>query len=393
MTSIVIIRHAEAEGNYYRRAHGHYDSLLTPNGEAQREALRNRFATQGFNAVYSSDMYRAKLTASILRRIDGDPVRALPVLRELHLGDWEDVPWGELAMCETEALSIFMHHPGRFIGRGASGESTGNMSNRMFDTVRALARVHRGQNIAVVSHGLAIRALMAALKGLPLDRLQEIPHSDNTAVSLVKWDGLGSPSILFHGDNSHLGTLSTLGMQHWWRKNSRMTDTNLWFRPVVSPHDLSLALNYQRDAWLTVYGTLDGFLDDVSRAQSERMLAAHPKAVVFAMREQTPVGLVQLDTEILMPDNTGHISLLYLIPETRGQSLGAQLIGHAVSVYRGIGRVGLHLRVARSNRPARRLYAKAGFHEIGREDGQHGELIVMKMGIALDDERIVNVEC
>lgn len=32
MTTIYLIRHAEAEGNLYRRIHGWYDALVTENG-------------------------------------------------------------------------------------------------------------------------------------------------------------------------------------------------------------------------------------------------------------------------------------------------------------------------------------------------------------------------
>ena len=32
MTTIYLIRHAEAEGNLYRRIHGWYDALITENG-------------------------------------------------------------------------------------------------------------------------------------------------------------------------------------------------------------------------------------------------------------------------------------------------------------------------------------------------------------------------
>ena len=32
MTTLYLIRHAEAEGNLYRRIHGQYDSLITDNG-------------------------------------------------------------------------------------------------------------------------------------------------------------------------------------------------------------------------------------------------------------------------------------------------------------------------------------------------------------------------
>ena len=43
MTRIYIVRHAEAEGNLYRRIHGQYDSLVTPLGYRQIEALSRRF--------------------------------------------------------------------------------------------------------------------------------------------------------------------------------------------------------------------------------------------------------------------------------------------------------------------------------------------------------------
>ena len=55
MTTIYLIRHAEADGNLYRRAHGWYDSVITDRGYRQIAALAKRFASTRFDAVYSSD--------------------------------------------------------------------------------------------------------------------------------------------------------------------------------------------------------------------------------------------------------------------------------------------------------------------------------------------------
>ena len=38
MTTVYLVRHAEAEGNTYRRIHGQYNSLITQNGLRQIEA-------------------------------------------------------------------------------------------------------------------------------------------------------------------------------------------------------------------------------------------------------------------------------------------------------------------------------------------------------------------
>ena len=42
---LYLIRHAEAEGNIFRRVHGWYDSSVTPNGLRQIAALQKRFET------------------------------------------------------------------------------------------------------------------------------------------------------------------------------------------------------------------------------------------------------------------------------------------------------------------------------------------------------------
>ena len=55
MTKIYLIRHAEAEGNLYRRIHGWYDSLITPRGYRQIDALAKRFKDVKIEALYSRD--------------------------------------------------------------------------------------------------------------------------------------------------------------------------------------------------------------------------------------------------------------------------------------------------------------------------------------------------
>ena len=58
MTTLYLIRHAEAEGNAYRRIDGWYNSLITPNGLLQIEALRRRFEPIQIDACYASNLYR-----------------------------------------------------------------------------------------------------------------------------------------------------------------------------------------------------------------------------------------------------------------------------------------------------------------------------------------------
>ena len=64
MTRIYLVRHAEAEGNLYRIAHGHYNGLITARGYKQIAALQQRFEHIHIDAVYSSDLFRTRTTAT-----------------------------------------------------------------------------------------------------------------------------------------------------------------------------------------------------------------------------------------------------------------------------------------------------------------------------------------
>ena len=105
MTEIYLIRHAQAEGNLYRRIHGQYDSLVTELGRRQIAALEARFAPVQIDAVYSSDLIRAMETAKAVSAPKGLPLHTTPALREVNLGVWEDACWGDAEQRDAEQLA------------------------------------------------------------------------------------------------------------------------------------------------------------------------------------------------------------------------------------------------------------------------------------------------
>ena len=82
MTQIYLVRHAEAEGNLYRRVHGWYNSLITENGYTQIQALERRFASVHLDAVYSSDLFRTMTTAKAAYASKGLTLQIEPRLRK-----------------------------------------------------------------------------------------------------------------------------------------------------------------------------------------------------------------------------------------------------------------------------------------------------------------------
>ena len=89
MTRVYLIRHAEAEGNYYRRIQGQWDGLITALGRKQIDALAERMKDIPFSAVYSSDLTRTQTTAGAILKYHDLPLHTDPRLREIYMGAWE----------------------------------------------------------------------------------------------------------------------------------------------------------------------------------------------------------------------------------------------------------------------------------------------------------------
>ena len=112
MTRIYLIRHAEAEGNLYRRLHGWYDSVITENGYRQIAALEERFRDVQIDAVYSSDLFRTCTTARAIYKPKGLELKTRRALREIHVGEWEDLPFAEVVQLYPEEFKRFnTNHP------------------------------------------------------------------------------------------------------------------------------------------------------------------------------------------------------------------------------------------------------------------------------------------
>ena len=173
MTTIYLIRHAEAEGNLYRIAQGQDNSILTDLGWQQIRALERRFAEIPVDAVYASDLYRTCATASAIYRPKGLPLHRRRDLREICVGVWEQKTWGEIARRDPEQLEDFNRRLHLWHVEGA--ETPQAVQARMLAAVREIAAANDGRTVAVFSHGCAIRLTLAALQGIPLEELGRTP--------------------------------------------------------------------------------------------------------------------------------------------------------------------------------------------------------------------------
>lgn len=232
MTKIYLIRHAAAEGNLYRVAHGQFNSTITARGYRQLAYLRHRFKDVELSAVYGSDLLRAQTTAAALYVPRDLPYRPEPRLREVCMGAWEQLTWGEVARLDEEMYYNFNNRPDLFEYEGA--ENFEAVRERMMAALRDIAAAHPDETVAATSHGAALRVLLGTLEGLSLKEIGATPYGDNTAVSLVEVDG-DEMRLVYRDDASHIPGADKVrrhGVKGTKGYTVVATQPGLWFRPL-----------------------------------------------------------------------------------------------------------------------------------------------------------------
>lgn len=328
MTKIYLIRHAEAEGNLYRIAHGWHNGLITNyRGYQQIDALRQRFQDVDIDAVYASDLYRTQITARAIWLPKALPLHLEPAFREIHMGVWEDHPLHELNKLHPEE----MYHFNRRVDlwRVEGGETAQDVLDRYIPALHRIGAAHDGGTVAVFSHGAALRIVLGTLQGVPLSGIGDTAHGDNTAVSLLTWDD-GALRVEYRDDNSHLTErgLSTFARQSWWR-SAKMVDPGEDYVPL--PEELRRRFH----------------VPDGGEAIGIRC-------------EEDFIGALQL-----LPDEEpaiGWLGWYWLDPAYRGTGRAFTPMGRVLLYYRHRGVEFLRLRCG--DRELRRFFARLGFYPL-----------------------------
>lgn len=374
MTTIYLIRHAQSEGNLYRRILGWQDGKLTPAGREQAGALAARFRDTPLDAVYASDLRRATHTARPLALSKGLEVRADPGFREVNLGEFTNIPYGELLHLRPDIYEAFFSCSDRWDPQ--EGETFQQTADRMASALLRCAARHHGGTIAVVSHAMAIRCLQAAFRGKRPGELAGAALGENTAVSCyqIQEDRLRT---VFENDISHLPQrLTAQGL-----RAGREPAPQVWFRGIDLGPEREARFYYaaRQEAWEGLHGSLRGFDGPGFLDEAREQLLWDPRAVQQVMFRDIPIGILQLATLQGAAEGVGHVPFLYLRPDCRGRGIGVQLLGQAVSVYRDMGRKRLRLLCDPENGPAQRFYKRYGFEKAGQLPGALGPLDVLEM--------------
>ncbi len=201
MARLILIRHGETLWNTERRMQGQLDSPLTERGIWQACRLGERMAGMAFTALYSSDLPRARLTAQRISEKTGHGIVADARLRERHFGLFEGRTREEMERLDPGAYARFMSRDPQYAVPG--GESPAVFFARCRGALEDLAARHRGETIAIVTHGLVLDAAYRAATGLALEARRPVPLVNASLNWFICEDGGWRAGRW--GDADHLG--------------------------------------------------------------------------------------------------------------------------------------------------------------------------------------------
>ncbi|WP_297440293.1 histidine phosphatase family protein [Sulfurimonas sp.] len=158
---ITLVRHTEVEEAYHKRYNGHIDIGLSKKGQEQAKTLAKHFQTQLFDAVFCSDLLRAKETLQPFAQVS--QAIYTQKLREKSWGKHEGMSFDEI-IAEGE---IEYQEFEQWID-ALDGEPYAEYIQRVRTFFLEYLPRLNAVNVLVVTHAGVIRVLMGIVQELSL---------------------------------------------------------------------------------------------------------------------------------------------------------------------------------------------------------------------------------
>lgn len=139
---------------------------------------------------------------------------------------------------------------------------------------------------------------------------------------------------------------------------------HLSFPPVDPVRDAELCATFCTDAFVCSLGSADRFDPERYRRELPEKLARFSGSFVLVYLGETVIGMVEL-SRWKHDASVGYVNQFYLMPEYRGQGLGAQLERYAEGIFRRLGIRTLRLSVSPINQRAMAFYRRHGWRDLG----------------------------
>jgi ribonuclease H / adenosylcobalamin/alpha-ribazole phosphatase len=152
------------------------------------------------DAVVSSPLTRARLTAGAVADACGVPVTIEERFAETDFGEWDGLTFAEATARDPAEVEAWMASPET---GPPGGESFADVRERVLGGLSQLTEVYQGRIVVVVSHVTPIKILLAHAIGAPLTSLYRM-FLDTASLSRIDWFPDGPAVVRSLNDTAHL---------------------------------------------------------------------------------------------------------------------------------------------------------------------------------------------
>src|SRR5438067_1390071 len=168
---VFLLRHGQADmPDEQGRVWSYSDAALTPAGRRRAAELATALEPVHLDAVFTSDLRRARETAGAIATPRGIPLIPDARLRELDIGDFEGMTLERLRRVDPRFLPwLEIYFEGRHAGPARhvpadlpwpGGESVVGALSRVLPVFLDIVRNYQGRTIALCSHAYVLQALL-----------------------------------------------------------------------------------------------------------------------------------------------------------------------------------------------------------------------------------------
>jgi broad specificity phosphatase PhoE len=185
--TIYVIRHGTTTMNVENRYRGRRDIPLDAQGYQDAVDAARQLSSVGLAAVYTGGLRRTIATAQIIADEARVPdIRILHGLINVDYGAWEGMTAQEADMYDQQAFKLYKTAPSEAVC--PNGERLTDAQRRMLEALSLIGARHAGERVAVVSHAVMIRLVVAAIRKIE-DETWRIPVGRGSITTMLIRNG------------------------------------------------------------------------------------------------------------------------------------------------------------------------------------------------------------
>ncbi|MDO8610886.1 MAG: histidine phosphatase family protein [bacterium] len=191
-TTFYVVRHGESEANVKEAqdiqfsVEEEFNTPLSIKGKSEAKKMAEQFKNIHFDAIFSSDMIRAKETTNIIRNSRKLSIELISEIRERHFGSY--IGKWNLVRDKIQELIKNLHDKDKLIYQYEDVETEENAVNRLINFFNKISISHKGKRVLVVCHGNIMRTFLVKVR---YGKYFEIPPGSliNNGYFVVEGDG------------------------------------------------------------------------------------------------------------------------------------------------------------------------------------------------------------